>query len=147
MTIPARLASERLVLAGLILAVLMLPLAPVTAAQTQTVREWRYVPDPEGERCTVDVRKVPLRTPALGEIRVTMRASSFNGRDRYRLAGSCDDVQVPLSDGAGEVTAVGEGVTRFVVGDRVVTTFFAEAWIAGDQRRRRLPGRSRPPDV
>lgn len=117
----------------LILAALMLSLATATAAQAQTVREWRYVPDPDGERCTVAVREVPLRTPVLGEIRVRMRASSFNGRDRYRIAGQCDDVQVPLSDGAGEVTAVGEGVTRFVIGDRVVTTFFAEAWIDGDQ--------------
>ena len=117
----------------LILAALMLSLATATAAQAQTVREWRYVSDPDGERCTVAVREVPLRTPVLGEIRVRMRASSFNGRDRYRIAGQCDDVQVPLSDGAGEVTAVGEGVTRFVIGDRVVTTFFAEAWIDGDQ--------------
>jgi NADPH:quinone reductase-like Zn-dependent oxidoreductase len=62
-----------------------------------------------------------------------MRASSFNGRDRYRLAGPCDDRQVPLSDGAGEVMAVGPGVSRFEVGDRVATTFFAEAWIDGDQ--------------
>ena len=117
----------------LILAVLTLLLAPAIAAQTHQVREWRYVPDPGGERCTVAVREVPLQSPARGEIQVRMRASSFNGRDRYRLAGACDDVQVPLSDGAGEVTAVGAGVTRFVVGDRVVTTFFAEAWIDGDQ--------------
>ncbi len=75
----------------LILAALMLSLATATAAQAQTVREWRYVPDPDGERCTVAVREVPLRTPVLGEIRVRMRASSFNGRDRYRIAGQCDD--------------------------------------------------------
>ncbi len=133
MTFAARLPSAPLVFAGLMFTGLMLPLAPTIAAQTQTIREWRYVPDPDGDRCTVGVREVPLRSPALGEIQVRMRASSFNGRDRYRLAGRCDEVQAPLSDGAGEVTAIGEGVTRFAVGDRVVTTFFAEAWIDGPQ--------------
>jgi NADPH:quinone reductase-like Zn-dependent oxidoreductase len=80
------------------------------------------------------LRDVALRAPEPGEIQVRMRASSLNGRDRYRVAGNCADMsQVPLSDGAGEVTAVGAGVTRFSVGDRVVTTFFAESWIDGEQ--------------
>ncbi len=37
---------------------------------------------------------------------------------------------VPLSDGAGEVAAVGEGVTRVKVGDRVCPTFF-QVWTGG----------------
>jgi NADPH:quinone reductase-like Zn-dependent oxidoreductase len=112
---------------------LVLCLASSAAAHAQTTREWRYVPNPAGGACTLGLREVPLRAPDAGEIQVRIWASSFNGRDRYRLAGSCDDVQVPLSDGAGEVTAVGAGVTRFEVGDRVVTTFFAEGWIDGNQ--------------
>jgi NADPH:quinone reductase-like Zn-dependent oxidoreductase len=108
-------------------------LTSAVSAQTQTIREWRYVPAPDGEGCTIAMREVPLRAPDPGEIQVRMWASSFNGRDRYRLAGPCDGVQAPLSDGAGEVTAVGAGVTRFEVGDRVVGTFFAEAWIDGNQ--------------
>lgn len=35
-----------------------------------------------------------------------------------------------MSDGAGEVVTVGEGVTRVQVGDRVVGTFFQD-WISG----------------
>lgn len=112
---------------------LVLCFAASVAAHAQTVREWRYVPNPDGQGCTLGLREVPLRAPDPGEIQVRVRASSFNGRDRYRLAGPCDDVQVPLSDGAGEVTAVGAGVTRFEVGDRVITTFFAEGWIDGNQ--------------
>jgi NADPH:quinone reductase-like Zn-dependent oxidoreductase len=38
---------------------------------------------------------------------------------------------IPLSDGAGEVTAVGEGVTRVKPGDRVCGAFF-QRWIEGE---------------
>ena len=39
-------------------------------------------------------------------------------------ANPTDARHIPLSDGAGEIIAVGEGVTRFTPGDRVVATFF-----------------------
>jgi len=133
MTTDTQCRPTHIPFAGGLLVALVLCLACSAAADAQTTREWRYVPDPGSEVCTLGLREVPLRAPDAGEIQVRIWASSFNGRDRYRLAGSCDDVQVPLSDGAGEVTAVGAGVTRFEVGDRVVTTFFAEGWIDGNQ--------------
>jgi NADPH:quinone reductase-like Zn-dependent oxidoreductase len=133
MTTDARSRPTHIRFAGVLLVGMGLCLACSAPANAQTTREWRYVSDSGGELCTLALREAPLRAPDAGEIQIRMWASSFNGRDRYRLAGSCDDTQVPLSDGAGEVTAVGAGVTRFEVGDRVVTAFFAEAWIDGDQ--------------
>jgi NADPH:quinone reductase-like Zn-dependent oxidoreductase len=65
---------------------------------------------------------------AAGQVLVRMRAASLNFRDlaivagKYFLGPVTHDV-IPLSDGAGEVAAVGAGVTGFAVGDRVVATF------------------------
>ncbi len=43
--------------------------------------------------------------------------------------------RIPMADGAGEVTAVGEGVMELAVGDAVVSTFFP-TWLAGEPGRR-----------
>jgi NADPH:quinone reductase-like Zn-dependent oxidoreductase len=66
------------------------------------------------------------RDPAAGEIRVRIRASSLNFHDYAVVTGLIPTAEgrVPMSDGAGAVVAVGEGVTDFAVGDRVVSTFF-----------------------
>lgn len=73
--------------------------------------------------------------PAAGEVLVRMRAASLNYRDliitRGGYARNDRCPVIPLSDGAGEVLAVGKGVTRFRPGDRVVNCFF-EDWEAGD---------------
>ncbi|MCX4776405.1 zinc-dependent alcohol dehydrogenase family protein [Streptomyces sp. NBC_01264] len=59
---------------------------------------------------------------------VRVRAASLNKRDllilRERYPLPAVPGVVPLSDGAGEVVAVGEAVTRFAVGDRVSCTYF-----------------------
>ncbi len=46
------------------------------------------------------------------------------------MGGPVPEPIVPLSDGAGEVIAVGAGVTRFKAGDRVAGTFFMN-WVDG----------------
>lgn len=66
--------------------------------------------------------------PRLDEVKVRLRASSVNARDLLILAGhypapTPEGPFVPLSDGAGEIIAVGEDAT-FEVGDRVVGSFF-----------------------
>ncbi|MCC8911809.1 NAD(P)-dependent alcohol dehydrogenase [Xanthomonas euvesicatoria] len=79
------------------------------------------------------VRSVTVPTPGDGEVLVRVRASSLNYRDITILEGNYVPIpsgRIPLSDGAGEIAAVGAGVTRFQVGDRVTNTFFPE-WIDG----------------
>ncbi|UMA65522.1 NAD(P)-dependent alcohol dehydrogenase [Roseivivax marinus] len=64
--------------------------------------------------------------PGPGEIRVRVRASSLNFHDYGIVSGAMpsEDGRIPMSDGAGEVEAVGDGVTEFAAGDAVVSTFF-----------------------
>ena len=77
---------------------------------------------------------VPLPKPGPREVRVRMRAASLNFRDhllytgRYPIAN--DGPVVPLSDGAGEVTCVGPGLTTIAVGDRVTATTITN-WLDG----------------
>lgn len=79
--------------------------------------------------------ELPDPQPGHGEVLVRMRAASLNYRDLIIAAGGYPRNDrcpvIPLSDGAGEVLAVGEGVTRWQPGDRVVNCFF-EDWEAGD---------------
>lgn len=76
-----------------------------------------------------------LAAPGHGEVQVAMRAWSINFRDlgvasgRY-FGGAVARDTIPLSDGAGEVVAVGEGVRLWRVGDRVASTFF-QGWEGG----------------
>ena len=64
--------------------------------------------------------------PGPGEIRVRLHASSLNYHDYGVVTGRVKtaDRRIPMSDGAGVVEAVGEGVTAFTVGDHVVSCFF-----------------------
>jgi NADPH:quinone reductase-like Zn-dependent oxidoreductase len=64
--------------------------------------------------------------PGSGEIRVRIHASSLNYHDLLVVSGIMKpaDRRIPMSDGAGVVEAVGEGVTEFKTGDNVVSVFF-----------------------
>src|SRR4030095_8480665 len=72
------------------------------------------------------VREEEARHPAPGEVMLGVRARSLSFRELMILRGWYPlpikpDV-VPVSDGAGEVVEVGEGVTRVAVGDRVAAS-------------------------
>jgi NADPH:quinone reductase-like Zn-dependent oxidoreductase len=77
----------------------------------------------------VEREPAPLRP---GDVRVRVRAVSLNYRDLVTARGAKKRKApiVPASDGAGEVIAVGQGVTRFRRGDRVVAAFFP-TWLDG----------------
>ena len=70
--------------------------------------------------------------PGPGEIRVRLQASSLNFHDFAVVSGMipAEAGRIPMSDGAGTVEAVGDGVTQFKVGDTVVSIFFPD-WIDG----------------
>jgi len=81
---------------------------------------------------TLDQLRLVERTspvPGAREVVVRVRATSLNYRDHAVVAGqyfggAVTRDLIPLSDGAGEVIAVGSAVTRFKPGARVVATFF-----------------------
>jgi len=79
-----------------------------------------------------------VAAPAAHEVRVSIHAVSLNYRDLMvaegKYPGTADKAVIPCSDGAGEVIAVGEQVTRFRVGDRVAASFFPD-WIEGSPTR------------
>lgn len=84
-----------------------------------------------------DLTLTALETPrpARRQVLVRMRAASLNYRDLLVATGRYGKTEVrpglvPLSDGAGEVAAVGPDVTRVKEGDRVAGIFM-QGWIAG----------------
>ncbi|MCQ9154744.1 zinc-dependent alcohol dehydrogenase family protein [Acidomonas methanolica] len=70
--------------------------------------------------------------PGPGEITVRLHGCSLNYHDYVVVSGAWGpkEPRIPMADGAGEVVAVGDGVTEFAVGDTVVSTFFP-GWLDG----------------
>ncbi|MHA6162174.1 zinc-dependent alcohol dehydrogenase family protein [Pseudomonas sichuanensis] len=87
---------------------------------------------PGGGYDKVQVGTSEAAAPSAGEITVHLHASSLNYHDFAVVSGMWgpSERRIPMADGAGEVIAVGAGVTEFKVGDAVVSTFFPD-WLAG----------------
>lgn len=90
------------------------------------------------------VIETPDPTPGHGEVLVRMRAVSLNYRDMLMVGGmysrgsaNAGGAITPFSDGCGVVEAVGPGVTRVSVGDRVSTLFF-QNWVGGPPNLEKL---------
>src|SRR5262245_333127 len=76
----------------------------------------------------------PEPTAGPGQVVVAVRAVSLNYRDLLIVKGQYNPrmplPRIPCSDAAGEVVALGPGVTRVAVGDKVCATFM-QRWTAG----------------
>jgi NADPH:quinone reductase-like Zn-dependent oxidoreductase len=106
-----------------------------------TMRQYQFEPASSGY--ALALKTVPLPVAGPNEVLVRVHAVSLNRRDvmmlrnQYGPGGSAAG-GVPLSDGAGEVVAVGPGVTRFGVGERVAGIFFTD-WVDGARDDRTAP--------
>ena len=77
----------------------------------------------------------PDPKPSYGQVLIKLRSLSLNYRDLMVVKGLYNPKLplplIPFSDGVGEVVAVGSGVTRVNIGDRVAGIFF-QKWLAGE---------------
>lgn len=76
----------------------------------------------------------PEPKPGAGQIVVGIKAAALNYRDLLMIDGQLGQFPlpiVPVSDGAGEVLAVGEAVSQVQVGDKVCPLFF-QSWLHGE---------------
>ena len=88
----------------------------------QVSREWSID--------AMELIEQPDPMPRSGQVVVRMRAASLNYRDLLTVEGKGGSFGLPLipfSDGAGEIAALGEDVTRIAVGERVCPMFF-QSW-------------------
>ncbi|MGO4613625.1 NAD(P)-dependent alcohol dehydrogenase [Nocardia sp. 2YAB30] len=97
-----------------------------------------YHLDPSRGPAGLTIAPQPTPEPGSHQVVVRVLAASLNRRDLMLLDGTyplpATPGIVPLSDGVGEVIAVGDKVTRAAVGDRVTATYFVR-WIDGPQRQ------------
>jgi NADPH:quinone reductase-like Zn-dependent oxidoreductase len=84
---------------------------------------------------SLTLKERPEPKPGPGQVLLQMRAFSLNYRDLMVVKGVYNPKQrlplVPLSDGVGKVVAVGDGVTRVKIGDRVAGIFM-QKWLCGE---------------
>src|SRR5579862_9476257 len=96
------------------------------------MKAWRFTDSFGMENLRLE--ELPDPAPRAGEAVVRVRACSLNYRDLVVARGGYGRAVraplTPLSDGAGEVIAVGEGVTRVKAGDRVAAIFM-QGWLDG----------------
>ena len=99
-----------------------------------------------GPGATVQTVERSVDQPGAGQLLVKVTASSLNFHDNINLMGLLPGPwpRVPMSDGAGEVVAVGPGVDGLQVGQRVMGAFHP-GWLDGPptpEAKRELPGDS-----
>lgn len=79
------------------------------------------------------LQEVLLPEPGAGEVRVKVHAASLNARDELLVNATFAPVGadfIALSDGAGEIDAIGPDVDGWSIGDRVTGSYFP-GWVDG----------------
>ncbi|MDQ3798721.1 MAG: alcohol dehydrogenase catalytic domain-containing protein, partial [Acidobacteriota bacterium] len=83
----------------------------------------------------LELSEVPAPEAKADEILVKMTAASLNYRDLLVIKGidkwKTDAPRIPVSDGVGEVVAVGKDVAKWKKGDRVAGIFLPK-WLDGE---------------
>lgn len=104
------------------------------------MRAWRI---PSYGIENLELATLPDPKPQRGEVLVRVHAVSWNYRDLMVVEGRYNPKmhlpRIPCSDGAGEVVAVGECVTRVGIGDRVAGIFM-QNWIEGEPDAAKIKG-------
>jgi NADPH:quinone reductase-like Zn-dependent oxidoreductase len=84
---------------------------------------------------SLKLNEIPTPDPEHGEVLIRIRAACLNFRDYMNVMGirgvSGPIPRVPCSDGAGEIAALGAGVTNWRIGERVVVPFMPQ-WVDGE---------------
>jgi NADPH:quinone reductase-like Zn-dependent oxidoreductase len=100
-----------------------------------TQQQYQFIRSGTQGAFTLQEVQVAVPQPAAHQVLIRVHATSLNRRDIYVLKGQYPvgprKFIVPLSDGAGEVVALGSGVSRFHIGDRVAGAFF-QNWSNGN---------------
>ncbi|MGO9159061.1 zinc-dependent alcohol dehydrogenase family protein [Mycobacterium sp.] len=97
-----------------------------------------------GPGAPLEMVERPVDEPGQGQVLIKVNASSLNFHDNINLMGLLPGPwpRVPMSDGAGDVVAVGPGVDGLHVGDGVMGAFHP-GWLDGpptSEAKRQLPG-------
>src|SRR5712692_3886002 len=87
------------------------------------MKAWFTVPGPEG--ATFELRDIPVPTAGAGQVLVAVRASGTNRGElirgaQMRSSGPAPNPTRSGSEFAGEITAVGDGVSGYKPGDRIM---------------------------
>ena len=91
----------------------------------------------------LELADLPHPAPGPGQVLIKVKAVSLNYRDLLMLRGLYNPKlrmpRIPCSDGAGEIAAIGDGVTAVGVGDRVAGIFM-QNWLYGEPDRTNTRG-------
>ncbi|CAE6480429.1 unnamed protein product [Rhizoctonia solani] len=101
-------------------------------------KAWRFPPtEPSlwNSYHSLELKDVPVPKPGKGEVLVKIHAVALNASlGQYPggafTTGPDHGGLIPTSDGAGEIVAVGQGVDKWTIGDRVYS-LFSETWESG----------------